>query len=81
MHRNRKFTPIFSGVNGFTPKQSPVGDDHHAINGKTHDFDWAMASSSETVKVYQRVTVTMGYDHLPKVVNRSFVPVVDKSPI
>ena len=25
-----------------------------AMNGKTHGFDWAMASSSQTVRNYQR---------------------------
>jgi hypothetical protein len=28
---------------------------HHVVAGKIHYFDWAMASSSQTVNVYQRV--------------------------
>jgi len=30
-------------------------ENHHAINGKIHDFDWAMASMSQTLSHYQRV--------------------------
>ena len=39
-------------------------ENHHFIAGKIHYFDWAMASSSQTVNVYQRIDVLRSAQYL-----------------